>query len=108
MPPNDGPTCGRGSTSETSSSAKTFRSSSCSTSTILFFRLITRLEAGLLESETADMLLKSKLKPEKFGESRVQADSGDVDDVDAVDGDDDWDGPNAVLRRRNDARGWSG
>ena len=49
---------------------------------------MTRLEAGLLESETADMLLKSKLKPEKFDESRVQADRGDVDDVDAVDGDD--------------------
>ena len=35
-------------------------------------------------------------------------DSGDVEHVDAVDGDAGEDGLNAVLRRRSDARGWSG
>ena len=37
----------------------------------------------------------------------MPADRGDVDEVDAVDGADGEDGPNAVFRRRRDARGWS-
>jgi hypothetical protein len=57
------------------------------------------------------MLPNSKLKPEKLEEALVPDDSGDVEEVDAVDavdGDVGEDGLNAVLRRRSDARGWSG
>jgi hypothetical protein len=54
------------------------------------------------------MLPNSKLKPEKLEDALVPDDSGDVDEVDAVDGDAGEDGLNAVLRRRSDARGWSG
>ena len=60
----------------------------------------------LPDKELADILGNSKLKPEKF-EDAVLAESGDVDDVDAVDGDGE-DGPNAVLRRRSEFLGWSG
>ena len=69
---------------------------------------MTRRDSGRWDNETEDMLLKSKLNPEKLEEALVPDDSGDVDDVDAVDGDAGEDGPNAVLRRRRDARGWSG
>ena len=51
--------------------------------------------------------MKSKLKPENRDDARVLADSGEVDDIDAVDGDGD-DGPNAVFRRRRELLGWSG
>lgn len=53
-------------------------------------------------------MLKSKLKPEKFEDALVPDDNGDVDEVEAVDGEIGEDGLNAVLRRRRDARGWRG
>ena len=48
------------------------------------------------------------LKPEKLEDALVPEDCGEVDDVDAVEGDVGDDGLNAVLRRRRDTRGCSG
>ena len=69
---------------------------------------MTRRDSGLCDRETADILPKSKLNPEKFEEARVPDDNGDVDEVEAADGEVGDDGLNAVLRRRSDALGWSG
>jgi hypothetical protein len=68
-----------------------------------------RREAGLPDaSETEDMFENSKWKPEKLDDVRVAEDSGDMEDVDAVDGDIvvDDEAANAVFRRRSEVRGW--
>lgn len=57
----------------------------------------------LLKKETVDRL--PKLIPEKREDVAVLAESGDVDDIDASDGDD---GLSAVLRRRSDCLGFNG
>ena len=100
MVPSDGPTCGLGSTIETSESSKIYRSSSCSSSIVLFFRLITRRALRFAGSEMVDLLRnsKSKFRPEKRDDALVVAESGDVEETEADDSDAD-DGLNTVLRR---------
>ena len=66
-----------------------------------------RRDSGISAKEAVERLLNSKLKPENRDDALVLADSGENDDVDAVEGDGD-DGLNAVLRRRSDFLGWSG
>lgn len=110
IPPNEGPTRGRGSTSATRSFDRNCRSSSCSTSTILFFRRIKRLEAGPKDDKDApDIFENPKSKAEKFEEDRVADDSGEVEQADASEGVvaafDEIE--NAVLSLRNDVRGYS-
>jgi len=81
-------------------------SSSCSTSTILFFLRITRPESSSSSGDVVEMFWKSnsKLNPEKRLEVRLLIDLGDIEDVEALEDMDD-DGENAVLRRRRELRG---
>jgi len=66
---------------------------------------MTRRDSGLCDRETVDILPKSKLNPEKLEEALVPDDNGDVDEVDAIEGDVGEAGLNAVFRRLSDALG---
>lgn len=98
MPPK--PTSGRGSTRPTKSLRQLVRSSSCSTSTMLFFRRMIRRSSNRQVRETVEALLNSKSKPENLDERDVVSDRGEVDDVVQLVLDDRESGPIAVFNRR--------
>lgn len=75
--PHARPPSGRGSTKLINESRTIVRSSSCSTSTMLFFRLMRR-RLWLLLREREDMLLKLKVEKREVA---VAAERGEVEDV---------------------------